>query len=186
MAGETDHAGEFLSALAGGVRVMPYMLVDAENLDAVEPCRIVSGGVEHWPDLGPQRVPRRAQLASQPLDGGVLIPQLTDRPGHRAGCQQGARGGDLRVLLGEGHDRAGRLTADPAVLAPSQAGRPSSGWGVDQGHSDASVAGRDDAATGTAGQPVAGLDVEDDGGVGDLGVDEMEVRQSEQDVTPGT
>lgn len=165
---------------------MPYMLVDAQDFNTVEPCRIISGSVEHWPDLGPQGVPGRAQLASQPLDRGVLIPQLTDRPGHRAGCQQAARDGDLRVLLEERHDRAGRLAADPAVLAPPQAGRTSSGWGVNQGHSDASVAGRDDAASGAAGQPVAGLDVEDDGSVGDLGVDEMEVRQSEQDVTPGT
>ena len=161
---------------------MPDVLVDAQDFNTVEPCRIISGGVEHWPDLGPQRVPRRAQLAGQPLDGGVLIPQLTDRPGHRAGCQQAARGGDLRVLLGEGHDRAGGLAADPAVFAPSQAGRTPSGRSIDQGHSDASVAGRDDAATGATGQRVAGLDVEDDALVGGIDVGQVQSGEAEEDI----
>src|SRR5699024_12013202 len=52
-----------------------------------------------------------------------LLMTRADRPPDRAGRQQSSRCGDLRVLLDERHDRAGRLAADPAVLAPPQTDR---------------------------------------------------------------
>src|SRR5690606_20440436 len=76
VAGEVDHTGQLLRSAPARIGVVPDVLIDAENLDAVEPCRIISRSVEHWPDLGPQRVPGRAQLAGQSLDGGVLVAQL--------------------------------------------------------------------------------------------------------------
>ena len=182
--GEVNHPGQLFRPAPTRVGVMPNMLVDAEDVHAVETGRIRGSVLQAGADLGPQRVPRRAQLASQPLDGSVLRTQLADRPAHCASGQQAARGCYVRILLAEGHHGAGGLEADPAAFAPPQTCRASRRRRIDQSHGHSTVAGGDDAASGTAGDRVAALDVQHPAAAGDAGIDEVHVGQIQKDVTP--
>jgi hypothetical protein len=84
------------------------------------------GRVQTMPCFGfdrvPQGVPVHPQMAGQRRDGGVVVGQRVGGPADRPGGQLGPRR-DQRMLLGEGHHRAGRLTATPHPLAPHHHGR---------------------------------------------------------------
>lgn len=70
------------------------MFVHAQDLHVLEPGRGVRGLDQDWPNLGPERVPRRAELAGQALDRRPLAPELADRPADRARAQQAPRRAD--------------------------------------------------------------------------------------------
>ena len=125
---------------------MPDVLVDAEHLDTCEAGRVGVRGSQERSDRLPDRAPAGAELAAEAVDGGVLAAQLVDRPPAGAGRELGPRGGDPFVLLDERGDRAGRLGADPAPLAPADPHRSSHRRRVDQAHLEPAMTARDDAA----------------------------------------
>ena len=77
VAGEVDHAGEFLRSPPARIRVVPDVLIDVQDFDAIETSRVRGGVSQAGTYLGPQGVPGRAQLAGQSLDRGVLVPPTT-------------------------------------------------------------------------------------------------------------
>lgn len=58
--GQVDHAGELLRAAPERVTVVPDVLVDAQDLHALEPGRIACGLSQDGLDLGPECVPSGA------------------------------------------------------------------------------------------------------------------------------
>nr|MCW1079374.1 hypothetical protein [Streptococcus anginosus] len=66
------------------VPVMPDMFVHAQDLHVLEPGRVVRGLDQDRSNLGPERVPRRAELAGQALDRRPLAPEPADRPADSA------------------------------------------------------------------------------------------------------
>lgn len=129
--GQIDHAGEVLRAAPARVTVVPDVLVDAQDLHALEPGRIACGLNQDGLDLGPERVPSGAELPGQTLDRRSLGPELADRPPDRARAQQPPRSADLGVLLDERDHRADVLEADPAALAPPNPHRPAGPGRID-------------------------------------------------------
>lgn len=148
--GEVDHPGQQLRpTTAVGDReladVVPHVLIDAGALHAAEPCLVVSHLLQQRADRGPHGVPRRAELACNPADRGVLATHLVDRPPACPRGQQRSRPGHLLVLLSEDPRGAGSLFAAPGPLAPHQPHRPVEARCVDQRDVAATVAVRDHA-----------------------------------------
>src|SRR5699024_3294886 len=56
-ASQIDHPGELLRSAPARVPVVPDVLVHAQDLNALEPGRVVRGPGQDWSDLGPERVP---------------------------------------------------------------------------------------------------------------------------------
>ena len=97
--GQVHHPGERFRPAPARVTVVPDVLVHAQDLHALEPRRVFRGPGQDGLDLGPERVPGRAELAGEALDRRSLTAELTDRPADRARAQQAPRGANLRVLL---------------------------------------------------------------------------------------
>lgn len=83
------------------VTVVPELLVHTQDLHVLEPGRIVRGPVQEWADVGPERVPRRAELAGEALGCRPLAAELSDRPPDRTVGQQAPWLVGLGVLLDE-------------------------------------------------------------------------------------
>ena len=81
---QIDHPGELLRPAPARVPVMPDMFVHAQDLHVLEPGRVVRGLDQDRSNLGPERVPRRAELAGQALDRRPLAPEPADRPADSA------------------------------------------------------------------------------------------------------
>lgn len=136
------------------------MFVHAQDLHALEAGRVVRGRDQDWSDLGPERVPGRAELTGQALDRRSLTAELSDFPPDRARAQQPSRSADFRVLLNEGGYVAEGLAADPAALAPPDPYRPARPGRIDhRGHDPAMTCG-DYPAAGAAGDWLARLNLE--------------------------
>ena len=149
--GQVDHPGQQLRPSAT-VRdreladVVPHVLIDTEALHPGEPGLVVGHRLQQRPDRGPDRVPRRAQLSSDPADRGVFAADLVDRPPAGPCGQQGPWGRDVGVLLGEHLRWAQRLLAAPGPLAPHDADWPVEAWRVDERDVAAAVAACDHTA----------------------------------------
>ena len=162
VAGQVDHPGQLLRAPTAvldrlGGDVVPHVLVDPEDGDVLEAGLIRRCRSQDRLDRGPHRPPRRPEPARQPLHRGVLTAQLGDGPTARPHRQQTTGPSDRLVLLHERPDRARRLGAPPAALAPHHRGRLPERRRVDQPHLPPAVAVRDDTTGGAAHPPRGGL-----------------------------
>ena len=110
------------------------VLIDAEAGDTVEPGRIVCQLRQHRPDAAPHRPPRRPELPSQPVDRGMLGPQLSARPPARPDRQQAPRPADPLVLLGERSAGTDSFAAPPGPFPPQHPNRPTEAGRIDQHH----------------------------------------------------
>lgn len=52
---------------------MPNMLIYSQRSHALEAGLIIGGGLQHWLDRPPQRLPARAELTRETLDGGLFV-----------------------------------------------------------------------------------------------------------------
>ena len=161
---------------------MPHMLVHAQDLHALESGRILCGPGQDGLDLGPERVPGRAELAGEPLDRGALAAELADRPPERAHGQQAPRRADRGILFDECHHRAGLLAADPAALAPPDPHGPVRPRSVDHRGHDPAVTSGDRTASRAARDRIAGLDLEKEPGPGAVHRDQVQSREAEEEV----
>src|SRR5699024_8391065 len=153
IAGEVDHPGQLFRAAFAPGDVMPNVLVDSERADAVEAGRIIGQGLQRSPDRGPDGLPGGAELAGQPVDGGVLSAQLLDCPIDDPGGGGVPRPGERGELLDEGAAFARGAGADEAALAPQDRHRPPERGDVDQTHQLPSMTGADGAAIGAPDRP---------------------------------
>jgi len=88
--------------------------------------------------------PAGPELASDPVDRGVLAADLLDHPPARAGRQRGPSRGDTRVLLHERPDPASGLGTPPAPLKPHDPHRPTHRRRIHQPHLNPAVGVRHD------------------------------------------
>lgn len=181
-AGQIDHPGELLRSAPARVTVVPHMLIDTQDLHALEPGRIIRGPGQDGPNLGPERVPRRAELAGQALDRRPLAPELADRPPDRARAQKAPWSADLRILLDEGRHRADALQTDPATLAPPDPDRPTRPRSIDHLDHHPAVTGGDDPAARASGHWIAGLHLEHQPGPRLRNCHQMKAREVQEKV----
>ena len=135
---------------------MPNMLVHAQDLHALEAGRVVRRLDHDWSNLGPDRVPGRAQLAGEAQERSRLTAELSDFPPDHPRAQQPC-GLQTFVLLDESGFVAERLAADPATFAPPAPHRPTRPGRVDhRGHHPA-VTCSDESTARTSGDGFAGL-----------------------------
>ena len=125
---------------------MPYVLIDAERVHALEAGLVGSHRDEQGLDGAPHRAPRRTELTRQPVDRGVFATDLADRPPARPGRQQRPRPRHAVVLLGHQPTGAVGLGASPRPLAPGEFNRPAKARSVNQTHLATPVAAHDNAA----------------------------------------
>ncbi len=109
----------------------------ASNLDDRQPAASAS------PDAAPQCPPCRPELASQPVDRGMLGPELSDRPPARSDRQQAPRPADPLVLLGEGSAGTDSFAAPPGPFPPQHPNRPTKTRRIGQHHRAPASAGGD-------------------------------------------
>ena len=181
-AGQVDHPSELLRAASTRVTVVPDMFVHAQDLHSLEPDQVVRGLDQDRSNLGPERVPARAELPGQALDRRSLAPELADRPADRAGAQQAPRGADLRILLDEGRHRADALETDPAALAPPDPHRPARPGRIDHFDHHSAVTCGDDTATGASGYWITGLHLEQQPSPGLRDGHQMKAREVQEKV----
>lgn len=127
---------------------MPHVLIRPSTLTFSKRAESVSA-FSSSALIDSHRSPARAELATDPVDRGVLATQLLDRPPARPRCQLGPGCGNPLVLLNERADRTPRVRAHPAPLAPHDPDRPTHRRRIDQPHPDAAVAARADPARAT-------------------------------------
>ncbi|CAM4110766.1 hypothetical protein HEMA109418_09415 [Helcobacillus massiliensis] len=156
-ASQIDHPGELLRTAPARVTVMPDVFVHAQDLHVLEADRVIRGLDQDWPNLGPDRVPRRAKLPGQALDRRPLVAEQADRPPDRARAQQPPRRVYPGVLLDERDHLTDALETDPATLAPPNPHRPTRPRSIDHLDHHPAVTGGDDPAAGAAHDRIAGL-----------------------------
>ena len=134
--GKIYHPGQFLrpAPTVGdglGRDVMPHVLIDPQCVDAAEPGLIVGHLLQQRFDGSPRRAPRRAELARQPQDGGVLTAQLPDRPPARPSAQQGPRPGDgVAGSVSTPPGQSGSAQRQVRLRQVSSTGRPKHGVSI--------------------------------------------------------
>ena len=148
---QVDHPGQLLRATAAvldrlGADVVPDMLVNTQDRDALEPGRVVGRCLQQWPDRfphgAPPRAPPGAELPADPVDTGVLTSDLSDRPPTRTSGQLAPWRRNPVVLFDEHRAGTGRFQASPASLTPPHPDRSPETGCVDQGHHVPAAPGR--------------------------------------------
>ncbi len=185
VAAQVDHAGQLLRAALAGVDVMPDVLVDAEGGDALEPGLIGREPHQFGFDCPPHRLPRRAELAGEAVDGGVLATQLPDRPADGALGDRSPFGDQGRQLLHERLPPAAIVVATPDALPPHDP-HPRDAGNVMQHATAAPSAGRDDPARRAPDRRRRARDGHHQQIVAAVDMLDMHAVEAEQQVTAGT
>ena len=186
VAGQVHHPRQHRRTLDGGLvrGVVPHVLIDPERGDPRQAGLVAGELNQPGPDRTPHRLPRGPQLARQASDCGVLVAQLSDRPGHGPAAQRPAGSHERRVLLDEHPDRTPRIGAPPRALAPPDHHRHGSGHVMQPAHPP-STADRDDPAPWAAHQLPGRGDSHRQHRRAPLDVLDVDAVQAEQDITTG-
>ena len=131
---QVHDAGEFTSAPAASVLVVPHMLINPQHPNPCETGRIIRCGLQTRLDTSPHGVPRGCQLSGQSCDGGSHEAQLSERPADRPHTQTRPGSTHPLVMFQECHRLAGGFTAYPSAFMPPNTRRNPGPGRVDHLH----------------------------------------------------